>query len=44
MARLARVSKRRPPTPKVEDRFKIKDLHRRGVTISDIARITGHEC
>jgi transposase len=28
---------------KVEDRFMIKDLHRRGMTISDIARITGHD-
>jgi transposase len=28
---------------KVEERFKIKDLHRRGLTISDIARITGHD-
>ena len=28
---------------KVEDRFMIKDLHRRGVTISDIARITGYD-
>ena len=27
---------------KVEDRFMIKDLHRRGLTISDIARVTGH--
>jgi transposase len=27
----------------VEDRFMIKDLHRRGVTISEIARITGHD-
>jgi transposase len=28
---------------KVENRFMIKDLHRRGVTISDIARITGYD-
>ena len=28
---------------KVEDRFMIKDLHRKGVTISEIARITGHD-
>lgn len=28
---------------RVEDRFMIKDLHRRGMTISDIARITGHD-
>ena len=28
---------------KVEDRFMIKDLHRRGMTISDVARITGHD-
>jgi transposase len=28
---------------KVEDRFMIKDLHRRGMTISDIARFTGHD-
>jgi transposase len=28
---------------KVGERFKIKDLHRRGLTISDIARITGHD-
>ena len=28
---------------KVEERFMIKDLHRRGMTISDIARITGHD-
>jgi transposase len=28
---------------KVEDRFMIKDLHRRGMTISDIARTTGHD-
>jgi transposase len=28
---------------KVEDRFMIKDLHRRGVTISEIARIAGHD-
>jgi len=27
----------------VEDRFMIKDMHRRGLTISDIARITGHD-
>jgi transposase len=27
---------------KVENRFMIKDLYRRGVTISEIARITGH--
>ena len=25
---------------KVEERFMIRDLHRRGLTISDIARIT----
>jgi predicted transcriptional regulator len=37
------VSKRRPPMLKVEDRFMIKDLHRRGMTISEIARITGHD-
>jgi transposase len=28
---------------KVEDRFMIKDLYRNGVTISDIARTTGHD-
>jgi len=28
---------------KVENRFMIRDLHRKGVTISDIARITGHD-
>jgi hypothetical protein len=28
---------------KVGDRFVIKDMHRRGVTISEIARITGHD-
>lgn len=28
---------------KVEDRFMIKDLYRKGVTISEIARITGHD-
>jgi len=28
---------------RVENRFMIKDLHRKGVTISDIARITGHD-
>lgn len=28
---------------KVEDRFMIKDLHRRGMTISDIARTSGHD-
>jgi transposase len=28
---------------KVENRFMIKDLRRKGVTISDIARITGHD-
>ena len=28
---------------KVEDRFMIKDLHRRGMTINDIARTTGHD-
>jgi len=28
---------------KVEERFMIKDLHRKGVTISEIARITGHD-
>jgi transposase len=28
---------------KVENRFMIKDLHRRGVTISDIARSTGYD-
>ena len=28
---------------RVEDRFMIKDMHRRGMTISDIARITGHD-
>ena len=27
---------------KVEDRFMIKDLQRRGLTISDIARTTGN--
>jgi transposase len=27
----------------VEDRFMIKELHRRGVSISDIARSTGHD-
>jgi len=27
---------------KVETRFMIKDLYRKGVTISEIARITGH--
>lgn len=28
---------------KVEDRFMIKELHRRGVSVSDIARLTGHD-
>jgi transposase len=28
---------------KVEDRFMIKELHRAGVSISDIARLTGHD-
>jgi transposase len=28
---------------KVEDRFMIKDLHRKGMSISAIARITGHD-
>jgi transposase len=28
---------------KVEDRFMIKELHRRGLAISEIARITGHD-
>jgi transposase len=28
---------------KVEDRFMIKDMHRRGTAISDIARITGRD-
>ena len=28
---------------KVEDRFMIKDLYRRGMTISDIALVTGHD-
>lgn len=28
---------------KVEDRFMIKELHRTGVSISDIARLTGHD-
>jgi hypothetical protein len=28
---------------KVEERFMITDLHRRGLTISDIARIAGHD-
>jgi hypothetical protein len=28
---------------KVEERFMIKDLHRRGLTISHIARITGRD-
>ncbi len=28
---------------KVEDRFMIKELHQRGVSISDIARLTGHD-
>jgi transposase len=28
---------------KVEDRFMIKELHRRGMAISEIARITGHD-
>ncbi len=28
---------------KVENRFMIKDLYRKGVTISDIARETGHD-
>ena len=27
----------------VEDRFMIKDLHRQGMSISDIARETGHD-
>lgn len=27
----------------VEDRFMIKDLHRKGVSISEIARRTGHD-
>ena len=27
----------------VEDRFMIKDLHRKGMSISDIARQTGHD-
>ena len=27
----------------VEDRFMIKDLHRQGMSISDIARQTGHD-
>ena len=27
----------------VEDRFMIKDLHRKGISISDIARQTGHD-
>jgi hypothetical protein len=31
-----------PPMLKAEERFMIKDLHRRGMTVSDIARITGH--
>src|SRR5512136_262556 len=43
MVRLAGVPKGEPPMLKVEDRFMIKDLHRKGVTISDIARITGHD-
>ncbi|MGB9301528.1 MAG: hypothetical protein WCD51_13180 [Anaerolineae bacterium] len=28
---------------KVEDRFMIKDMDRRGMAISEIARITGHD-
>jgi transposase len=28
---------------RVEDRFMVKNLHRRGMSISDIARITGHD-
>jgi transposase len=28
---------------KVEDRFMIKELHRRGMAVNDIARITGHD-
>ena len=28
---------------RVEDRFMIKDMHRRGMTISGIARVTGHD-
>ena len=28
---------------KVEDRFMIKELHHKGVSISDIARLTGHD-
>ena len=28
---------------RVEDRFMIKDLHRRGMTMSGIARVTGHD-
>ena len=43
MVWLAGVPKRRPPMLKVEDRFMIKDLHRKGMTISDIARMTGHD-
>ena len=31
------------PLLRVEDRFMIKDVHRRGMTISDITRITGHD-
>jgi transposase len=27
----------------VEERFMIKDLHRQGISISDIARQTGHD-
>jgi transposase len=28
---------------RVEDRFMLKDVYRRGMTISDIARVTGHD-
>jgi hypothetical protein len=43
MVWLAGVPRRRPPMLKVEERFMIKNLHRRGMTINDIARITGHD-
>jgi transposase len=42
MAWLVSVPRWRPPMLRVEDRFMLKDMYRGGMTISDIARVTGH--
>jgi len=43
MGWLAGVSRSRPRMLRLEDRFLIKDMHRRGMTISGIAHVTGHD-